>query len=847
MDTLWKQFEVIWDEVVKELAVIKDAPAVWVVFAVILIALTIALTGVQKNRLSKSLFTAVKQLFNFVFDTFSNIVLSCKSLFGFLDVLRLLFFGRLGDSTLYVLTNYAIIFLSVASFLTTLQGLYSLIGWIGILVSFGIQVMELLATLNLVVVFFPTKHNAEKTIEYTCYEPNTYQPATNVKSQSLGVGAVGKNKQPFTWGKYRRIFLPVALLIAYCMSVAFSYCYMFQTAVMPTVAYDDYMESIDLVNRVTAEYEKSLTEYRSELNKDITMFLDDMTGVSEDDENDYASIDMKIQSVEAQVEQDLNTIEALRSILGSMSETDNGYSEQYALYQQAISSWNAHKTQLDNLNNVKSSSGYALFQAVQIMSRFLEDPLYLAAYSEQSREEALSAVENAFNTIVNIGYIPNAASLSTYSIQNLRMAFNNYVQLEKYYAKHGTAGLDLEGTAEQPGVTQLLSQRSEVLSNYNDILTREDKKELQEIASNYLNNESAKLLFSAIQAIENVPELGVVGEIQRAYLEAEAVHPKEPDRVSCIQTLNEQYRTCSGQLSLQERARSKLTSDHHPMMAWFMLIIAFVLDGIIIVLCFQRGRKYYANVVRANRQLISFVLTRFFDETQEKKARLSAMICVIVGAVGFGIFWILDKTVLSLVFLFSGIVLASLTAGIFTYKSCSQNLGQLDSLLEKSLSDNGREFLEKNIKTARFVRTVTEMRIHADAVHAMCDYYEREINHWRQNEDYRIRIPSFQLGDYDLVVTKQDIRQECFVLTCDIAAHGLSFAFHLLEAHHLVYAVEVPSETKKTEKAYLLPKRFMRLLYECLLLRMTPGGCEEFSMPDDMLDYERSTDDEEDE
>ena len=85
------------------------------------------------------------------------------------------------------------------------------------------------------------------------------------------------------------------------------------------------------------------------------------------------------------------------------------------------------------------------------------------------------------------------------------------------------------------------------------------------------------------------------------------------------------------------------------------------------------------------------------------------------------------------------------------------------------------------------------------------------------------------------------------MLASDIAKHGLSFAFHLLEAHHPVYAVELPLVEEKTEKAYLLPKKFMRLLYECLLLRMMPGGCEEFSMPDDMQDYERSTDDEEEE
>lgn len=842
MDTIRKQSAVIWDEVIKELTVIKDAPAVWVVFALILIALTIALTGVQKNRLSKSLFTAVKQLFDFIFDTFNNIVLSCKSLFGFLDVLRLLFFGRLGDSTLYVLTNYAIIFLSVASFLTTLQGLSSLIGWIGFLVSFGIQVMELLTTLSLVVAFVPTKHNPEKKIEYAYYEPHTHLPAPYVERQSSGDNAVSKQKLPFTWGRSRRILLPIALLIAYCMSALFSYCYMFNIVVMPTISYDDYIESIDLVTRVTADYEKSLTEYRSELGEDLMLFLDDVAGASSNDESGYASLDAQIQSVETQAQQALNTVEALRSVLGAMSESDNGYSEQYALYQQAIANWNALQAQLDNLNSTKSGSGYALYQAIQLIHGFLEDPLYLTAVSPSGDIEAtVSKLDEAFNNIIFIGYTPNAASLN-YNIQSLRMAYNNYVLLEKYYAQHGTAGLNLSGTEEQPGVTELLNQRSTVLSAYDAKLTQD-----QDDASGYLNQESAKLLFAAIQAIEDVPELGVVGEIQHALLDTEAIHPQEPDSVSSIQTLNKQYRTCSGRLSLQERAWYKLGKEHHSLMAWFMLIIAFVLDGIIIILCFQRGRKYYANEVRANRQLIAFVLTRFFDEDRERKARLGAMICVIAGAVGFGVFWIIDATGWALVFLFGGVVLASLVAGIITYRSWPRGAAQPESMLEKSLSKNGRSFLEDYIKTARFVKTSTEMRLHADAAKEMAAQHQQEKNNWRQNEDYKFRMPSFQLGDYDVIITNQDVRMECYVLADDLAEKGLSFAFHLLEAHHLVYVVEIPNESRETKKAYLLPKKFMRLLYECLLLRMIPGGSEEYSMPDDMLDYERSNDDDEEE
>ena len=48
-----------------------------------------------------------------------------------------------------------------------------------------------------------------------------------------------------------------------------------------------------------------------------------------------------------------------------------------------------------------------------------------------------------------------------------------------------------------------------------------------------------------------------------------------------------------------------------------------------------------------------------------------------------------------------------------------------------------------------------------------------------------------------------------------------------------------------TERAYILTKDFIRLLYECILLRTVNGNSWEYSMEDDMLDYEREDDDDE--
>lgn len=57
-------------------------------------------------------------------------------------------------------------FLSMASFATTLQGLYSLIGWTGVLVSFGIQVLELVATMGIIICLIPPWAKLKENVRY---------------------------------------------------------------------------------------------------------------------------------------------------------------------------------------------------------------------------------------------------------------------------------------------------------------------------------------------------------------------------------------------------------------------------------------------------------------------------------------------------------------------------------------------------------------------------------------------------------------------------------------------------------------------------------------------------------
>ena len=163
MNSLFTYFS---NSISTQVETVVTQPVFWVMLFLLLGCLVLTYGATAHHRLSSSIINTIRQFGAFLIDTFNSIVQALRSLFGFLDVLRLLFFGHLGRSTLYVLTNYAIIFLSMASFATTLQGLYSLIGWMGILVSFGIQVLELVAIMG-IIYWVPPWAKPKDNVRYT--------------------------------------------------------------------------------------------------------------------------------------------------------------------------------------------------------------------------------------------------------------------------------------------------------------------------------------------------------------------------------------------------------------------------------------------------------------------------------------------------------------------------------------------------------------------------------------------------------------------------------------------------------------------------------------------------------
>ena len=100
MGEIGKHFQRICELLGERAQNIVTEPLFWAMVFLLVCCMVLTYSGASQSRLSNSIVNTVRQLGVFFIDTFNSIVQAVKSLFGLLDVLRMLFFGQIGRSTL---------------------------------------------------------------------------------------------------------------------------------------------------------------------------------------------------------------------------------------------------------------------------------------------------------------------------------------------------------------------------------------------------------------------------------------------------------------------------------------------------------------------------------------------------------------------------------------------------------------------------------------------------------------------------------------------------------------------------------------------------------------------------
>lgn len=116
---------------------------IFLVIAVVVIIAILVILDKDEDETSVvySVIRGVKRFVIVAADLFGDIISLFSSLSEIINLIRILIFGKTDSQTQILLANYAIIFMSVVSYSTSMNGMIPVIGnWQAILASFGVQV-----------------------------------------------------------------------------------------------------------------------------------------------------------------------------------------------------------------------------------------------------------------------------------------------------------------------------------------------------------------------------------------------------------------------------------------------------------------------------------------------------------------------------------------------------------------------------------------------------------------------------------------------------------------------------------------------------------------------------------
>lgn len=266
-----------------------------IVFLVVLVITALCALPAKKDRVNHNVLGLISYSFKILLGFIGSILTAIESITNFIDVVRVILRGKLTAGTQFLLSNYAIVALSVSSFYTTFNGLLMVSDWyISILITFGIQVGIL--AMSSKIALERNKGKERKSLQTITYEwisdlnnSKMYWGDDESKNNIQRIIKDGKEafnnwqaeRDPITgetnrqteskkssWiSRLKKIkYYPILIL---CISVSsyFSYVHFYEKLVHPGAPMDNYMTAMNQVSNIVSSYSADLIEAQGVLQK----------------------------------------------------------------------------------------------------------------------------------------------------------------------------------------------------------------------------------------------------------------------------------------------------------------------------------------------------------------------------------------------------------------------------------------------------------------------------------------------------------------------------------------------------------------------------------------------------
>lgn len=781
----------------------------------------------------------LRMLLGFV-DDFLNAINSLSNFFG---VLRVMLMGKLTDAVQYFLSNYAIVFLSIASFCTTCAGLSTVVNKVmSLLLTFGIQAGILAIVTKLALLVQPVHEKLIQKVSYSICEEETSTPS-EVENSPL---QFTEKEVDYQFGKIG--VLSVLLLSVMITSFYFSYVFLFNGIVAPNLPYEDYTDAVNMALTISEDYSEDLAEYQTALvhnlqkyNTEIINVLDMeinnlyLTYVFEgkwyDDEVERNTA--RISEYETEISRREEALEAERQDLVKMeTDRDSGLLEETPQEEGLDTIIDGKENEIkkeekeieklrEELKSVQEQIGadqthltkLAIMKSILTLDAFYANPMY---FLEENHASADELQENYYSLRRNLAAVVETELLGTSGQNSLDTIFGNYVMLCEYYQAHGKKG------ADKTKVNGAVNAQPDVLKTYRGYGKKEE-------GNNYLNEESARVLLSAIEMLSEAPVFDTVG---RVWSDIEI--PVVPLRDAYISEIYRIYRDSSGQVSSMERAVTVLFKGRNRVLCFMLLILAVFIDSLIVILSFLKGRRSYSNrLPRLRRIIAEFFLSPEFHKAERRKAgymKEAGALGVTTGIILFVIYYIFGgnenelwiQYLTLLVLAMGGMAVGkAICSMIWHYEGGEEDESELKVFQEKDADD----IMDKFTPYLSAILGDTETRTFNKIV-----------------EEYLVTESSIFRKERKLLKTAAvQVTEVCIAVRSVKEAH-MQMAFYVLQSEGLIKT----DISAGKPRYYILTEHFIRLLNDCIVtLSIGAALADDAYIANDLFDlFEESDEDE---
>lgn len=588
----------------------------------------------KRNTLFNKVNDIIEDVSMILLDFTSDILMLFRSLMNFLVAIRYLFFGSLGKQSLYILINYAIVFMSAASFWSTWEGLSELLpGILAGFISFGIQVAELISVLFIINTYekkvlwkkeFYVKFEKIETVNIEEYK-NLYHIVEAENGKELSSDIQPENQKSFKRKKGLYFVAILTLILSMLGSVFFSYANLFDKIVYPRIVIDDYINVEGELAQIQEEFDNEAKEY-------------------------YA---MEIGAMQEDIEiTRRNLIDGMREIIdityNAESETVIS-NENIKNAESILGVWMHQSTVVDIMESSAAELSEEIITQIQNcevevneleaqledLEDFLQQPenLFISEREEKGEDKYLLAYEKyrqLFNECIEkMSYLTIRKTDGISDLPVLNGRASNILTLTKYYCEQG----DITAGGVESETESIIIGLKEYENIYAEI--KESKKDEKEL----LKESEDSLRVHIIDSFER--QLGKLYEFPE--LVRYDPNLEIPDRAKKRADILMKYRLYSGNVDVREKAISKLFFQPIKGLTIFTACLALMIDLICILLCLIRGRNEKTLTPQLRRKIVEiFFFKNEIEEKTEKEIFVSKLLLLIGSFMGIFICMVFD-------------------------------------------------------------------------------------------------------------------------------------------------------------------------------------------------------------